>query len=148
MFTMIEMLYFFAGNYWRFGVMSPVMHSELLVLLRTNGILTAMAEVLLLAAIGLLVFCLLLTLLALLIFSGLFENVNVGTGKPPIGEVTLAYKFARGPYKDSGQLFTEISLLAPPGGHRCIGIYYDDPKSVICLCVLGHWWQSHNGLQL
>ncbi|XP_033746521.1 testis-expressed protein 264-like [Pecten maximus] len=88
-----------------------------------------MAEVLLLAGIGVLVFCLFLTLFVLVIYSGLFEHVNVGTGKPPIGEVTIAYKFARGPYKEAGQLCSDISLLAP-SDHRVVCIYYDDPKLV------------------
>ncbi|XP_060073430.1 testis-expressed protein 264 homolog [Ylistrum balloti] len=88
-----------------------------------------MAEVLLLAGIGILLFCLLLTLLGLVIYSGLFDHVTVGTGKPPIGEVTIAYKFGRGPYKGAGQLCSDISLIAPPG-HRVVCIYYDDPKVV------------------
>lgn len=72
----------------------------------------------------------LLTLFVLIVYSGIFENVTVGTGKPPIGEVTIAYKFARGPYKEAGQLCSDISLLAPSNGHRVVCIYYDNPKVV------------------
>ncbi|MPC18242.1 hypothetical protein E2C01_011123 [Portunus trituberculatus] len=43
-----------------------------------------------------------------------------------LGEVQIAYKFARGPYKESGALFTEIHTLLPE--YRTVGVYYDDPK--------------------
>ncbi|OWF53200.1 testis-expressed protein 264-like [Mizuhopecten yessoensis] len=89
-----------------------------------------MAEVLLVAGIVIILFCLLLTLIALVIYSGLLEHVSVGTGKPPIGEATIAYKFAQGPYKEAGQLCSDISLLAPTSGPKVVCIYYDDPKLV------------------
>ena len=49
------------------------------------------------------IFIVLLLLIAvsvfvLFIFSGLFASVVVETGKPPIGEVYLAYKDGTGPY--------------------------------------------------
>lgn len=75
------------------------------------------------------VFLLLLTIIALLYVSGLFHTIEIGTGKPPIGQVTIAYKFVRGPYKDSGQFFTELSSHLKPEQH-CLGIFYDDPKVV------------------
>ncbi|XP_071157024.1 testis-expressed protein 264-like [Mytilus edulis] len=75
------------------------------------------------------VFLLLLTIIALLYVSGLFHTIEIGTGKPPIGQVTIAYKFVRGPYKDSGQFFTELSSYLKPEQH-CLGIFYDDPKVV------------------
>lgn len=48
--------------------------------------------------------------------------------RPDIGEIQIAYKFAQGPYKDSGMLFTEVHTLLPL--YRTIGVYYDDPNTV------------------
>lgn len=48
--------------------------------------------------------------------------------RPDIREVQIAYKFARGPYKESGTLFTEVHTLLPE--YRTLGVYYDDPKVV------------------
>lgn len=73
----------------------------------------------------------LVTLFVIAVYSGLFETVNVGAGPPPIKNVTIAYKFARGPYKNAGSYFTEITSLVPQ--LRCIGVYYDDPKAVCCI---------------
>ncbi|XP_053648684.1 testis-expressed protein 264 homolog isoform X2 [Cherax quadricarinatus] len=66
------------------------------------------------------------TIIGLLVHSGLFIPVDVKTCKPNIGEVYIAYKFARGPYKESGTLFTQVHTLLPE--YRTIGVYYDDPK--------------------
>lgn len=51
------------------------------------------------------------------------------TGKPPLGEVVIAYKFCRGPYKECGPVFTEVCGLTPQG-QKTVGIYYDDPEVV------------------
>ena len=97
--------------------------------------------------IGLLIFivviCLFATIFGLLYASGLFHHVEIGTGKPPIGQVVIAYKFMKGPYKDCGQLFTEVCSRIKPE-QKSLGIYYDDPKVVslhigacqTCLCNL------------
>ncbi|CAG5123483.1 unnamed protein product [Candidula unifasciata] len=70
-----------------------------------------------------------LTLIILLIHSGLFRPVDdVGTGKPPIGQATIAYKFQKGSYSSAGQIFTEAALIAPD--NKALGIYYDDPDKV------------------
>ncbi|XP_045617234.1 testis-expressed protein 264 isoform X2 [Procambarus clarkii] len=66
------------------------------------------------------------TVIGLLVHSGLFIPVEVKACKPDIGEVHIAYKFARGPYKESGALFTQVHTLLPE--YRTIGVYYDDPK--------------------
>ncbi|KAG7169407.1 testis-expressed protein 264 homolog isoform X1 [Homarus americanus] len=66
------------------------------------------------------------TVVGLLVHSGLFIPVDVKTCKPDLGEVYIAYKFARGPYKESGTLFTQVHTLLPD--YRTIGVYYDDPK--------------------
>jgi len=71
---------------------------------------------------------LLLTLLGSAVYSGLLHNIQVDVGKPPISNVTIAYKFDRGPYSNTGRLFTEACSLAPK--LRGIGIYYDDPYEV------------------
>ncbi|KAK3874977.1 hypothetical protein Pcinc_020127 [Petrolisthes cinctipes] len=68
----------------------------------------------------------LITIIGLLIHSGIFEPVEVRTCKPDIGEVYIAYQFARGPYKESGALFTQIHTLLPE--YRTVGVYYDNPK--------------------
>lgn len=75
-----------------------------------------------------------LTLLVLLIHSGLLRSLDdVGTGTPPLGQATIAYKFQRGPYSSAGQIFTEAALLAPD--NKALGIYYDDPDKVKCCTV-------------
>lgn len=83
---------------------------------------------LILAGIGVLLFCLIATLVALLVYSGVFETVDVRAGKPPIGAVVVAYKFARGPYKEVGPLFFEVAKIAPD--NKALGIFYDDPQKV------------------
>jgi len=70
----------------------------------------------------------LLTLLGVAVYSGLLHNIEVSVGKPPVSNVTIAYKFDRGPYNNCGYLFSEACSLAPQ--LRCIGIYYDDPHEV------------------
>ncbi|KAK0051867.1 testis-expressed sequence 264 protein [Biomphalaria pfeifferi] len=91
-----------------------------------DGISTA---VLLLYVILLLLALIVLTLLVLLVQSGIFTSVDeVKTGKPPVGQMILAYKFNRGPYNQAGQLFTEAAIIEP--GNKKVGIYYDDPNKV------------------
>lgn len=75
------------------------------------------------------VICLFATIFGLLYASGIFHHVEIGTGKPPIGQVVIAYKFMKGPYKDCGQLFTEVCSRIKPE-QKSLGIYYDDPKVV------------------
>jgi len=70
----------------------------------------------------------LLTLLGAAVYSGLLHHIQIGVSKPPISNVTVAYKFDRGPYNNSGYLFCEALSLAPK--LRCIGVYYDDPYEV------------------
>ncbi|XP_066948062.1 testis-expressed protein 264 homolog isoform X2 [Macrobrachium rosenbergii] len=67
------------------------------------------------------------TVTGLLIHSGLLTTVEVKTCKPDIGEIKIAYKFARGPYKESGMLYTQVHTLLPQ--YRTVGVYYDDPKT-------------------
>ena len=69
-----------------------------------------------------------LTVLAYLIYSGLFSRVEVGAHEPPHGDLVVAYRTGRGQYRGAGQIFTEAFCLLPD--RRCLGIYYDDPESV------------------
>uniref|UniRef100_A0A3Q2FBX4 Testis expressed 264, ER-phagy receptor a n=1 Tax=Cyprinodon variegatus TaxID=28743 RepID=A0A3Q2FBX4_CYPVA len=85
-----------------------------------------MSDFILLLLIGFLLLCLLLTVGGLLVYSGLLSDVVVKTGAPPIRNVTVAYKFRVGAYKDCGAFFTECSSICPK--LNSIGIYYDDLK--------------------
>ncbi|KAH1168504.1 hypothetical protein KIL84_003987, partial [Mauremys mutica] len=87
-----------------------------------------MADWVLLGLIGALLVLLLLTLFGFAIYSGLFSEVVVSAGSPPIRNITLAYKFKVGPYGDCGKLFTESCSISPK---LCsIGVYYDNPHTV------------------
>ena len=78
-----------------------------------------------------------LTLFGYAIYCGLLHDIEVATGKPAVKNFTFAYKFARGPYKECGSLFTEACSIGP--NLRCIAIYYDDPLKVcISYCNLQH----------
>ncbi len=68
----------------------------------------------------------LLTILAYLAYSGLFSAVAVSAKEPPIGDLVVAYRTARGPYSGAGALFTQACSLLP--GRRALGVYYDDPE--------------------
>lgn len=81
-----------------------------------------------LAIVALLVI-LCLTIGIFLYACGITRTVEVGAGPPPIGKVTLAYKFGRGPYNECGALFQEALKFAPPNT-LTLGIYYDDPYKV------------------
>lgn len=78
-------------------------------------------------------FCLLallLSLFALLAYSGLFSSVDPKTtNKPPIGSVVFAYKDGTGPYQNCGSYFSDSCSIAPT--KKQMGIYYDDPEKVI-----------------
>ena len=97
---------------------------------------------LILAGIGVLLLCFIATLVVLIVYSGVFETVDVGAGRPPIGSVVIAYKFARGPYKEVGPLFFEVAKIAPD--NKALGIYYDDPQKV---SVHQNKSQIHLGIQ-
>ena len=79
-------------------------------------------------AIVALLVLLLLTLLGVAVYSGLLHNIQIDVGKPHISNVTIAYKFCRGPYTNCGSVFTEAYSLAPT--LQNIGIYYDAPCEV------------------
>jgi len=67
------------------------------------------------------------TIIGILYYSGLFDNVEeVGTGKPYVNQVVIAYKFQKGPYKEAGPIFTEAAIISSQ--NKALGIYYDDPR--------------------
>uniref|UniRef100_H9H252 Testis expressed 264, ER-phagy receptor n=1 Tax=Meleagris gallopavo TaxID=9103 RepID=H9H252_MELGA len=87
-----------------------------------------MSDWMLLGLIAVLVVLLLLTIFAFAVYSGLFTEVVVSAGSPPVGSITLAYKFRVGPYGESGQLFTDGCSIS---SKLCsIGVYYDNPHTV------------------
>lgn len=85
-----------------------------------------MSDLTLLILILLLVVCLIVTIAVFVLYSGLLSEVVVKTGPPPIKNVTIAYKFKEGAYKDCGAAFTETYSLGPK--LSTIGVFYDDPK--------------------
>ena len=84
--------------------------------------------VIILLGIGGLFLLLIGTLFGLLMYSGLLTEIVVKAGKPPIGQIRIAYKYSRGSYTHAGRYFTEVTSIAP--GTKTMGIYYDDPKQV------------------
>lgn len=62
------------------------------------------------------------------VYSGLFTSIEVKAQRPTFGSLRIAYKFARGSYKNAGHLFTEAHSIAPE--LKTLGIYYDDPQQV------------------
>ncbi|KAM8799899.1 testis-expressed protein 264 [Eudromia elegans] len=87
-----------------------------------------MTDWVLLGMIGALVALLLLTVFGFAVYSGLFTEVVVSAGSPPVGSITLAYKFRVGPYGESGQLFTDGCSISSK--LYSIGVYYDNPHTV------------------
>uniref|UniRef100_A0AAY5K2S7 Testis expressed 264, ER-phagy receptor n=1 Tax=Esox lucius TaxID=8010 RepID=A0AAY5K2S7_ESOLU len=78
-------------------------------------------------------FSLFVTVVGYLLYSGLLSEIIIRTGSPPIKNITVAYKFKQGPYKKSGQLFTESCSIGPE--LSSIGVFYDDPKKERKLCA-------------
>lgn len=72
--------------------------------------------------------CLVVTIGGFLLYSGLLSEVTIKTGPPPIKNVTIAYKFHEGSYKDCGPAYTESCSIGPK--LSSIGVFYDDPKQV------------------
>ncbi|XP_029908095.1 testis-expressed protein 264 [Myripristis murdjan] len=85
-----------------------------------------MSDSILLLLIVLVVVCLIVTLAVFLLYSGLMSEVVVKTGSPPVRNVTIAYKYREGSYKDCGATYTESCSIGPK--LRPIGVFYDDPK--------------------
>ncbi|XP_034022511.1 testis-expressed protein 264 [Thalassophryne amazonica] len=97
-----------------------------------------MSDSILLLLILLLLLCLVVTVGGFLFYSGLLSEVVIKTGPPPIKNVTIAYKFREGSYKDCGAAYTESCSIGPK--LSSIGVFYDDPKqrpSNKCRYVVG-----------
>ncbi|XP_019942703.1 testis-expressed protein 264 homolog [Paralichthys olivaceus] len=97
-----------------------------------------MSDLILLLLMVALLVCLLVTVGGFLLYSGLLSDVLIKTGPPPIRNVTIAYKFKEGSYKDCGAAFTESCSIGPK--LSSIGVFYDDPKqrpSEKCRYVVG-----------
>lgn len=87
-----------------------------------------MSDLILLLLVVVLLVCLIATVGFFLLYSGLLTDVLVKTGPPPIRNVTIAYKFKEGPYKECGAAFTESCSIGPK--LSSIAVFYDDPKQV------------------
>lgn len=87
-----------------------------------------MSDFILLLLIVVLLVCLVVTVLGFVLYSGLLSEVVIKTGPPPIRNVTIAYKFKQGSYKDCGAAYTETCSIGPK--LSSIGVFYDDPKQV------------------
>ncbi|CAK6955569.1 testis-expressed protein 264 homolog [Scomber scombrus] len=97
-----------------------------------------MSDLILVLLIVVLLVCLLVTVGGFLLFSGLLSDVVIKTGPPPVRNVTIAYKFKEGSYKDCGAAYTESCSIGPK--LSTIGVFYDDPKQTPpekCRCVVG-----------
>lgn len=87
-----------------------------------------MSDFVILLLILFLVICLILTLVGFVFYTGLFSEVVIRTGSPPVKNITIAYKFRKGSYKDSGAAFTESCSIGPK--LSSVGVFYDDPSQV------------------
>ncbi|XP_070697622.1 testis-expressed protein 264 [Pempheris klunzingeri] len=97
-----------------------------------------MSDLILVLFIVVLLVCLIVTVGGFLLLSGLLSDVIIKTGPPPIRNVTIAYKFKEGSYKECGAAYTEICSLGPK--LSTIAVFYDDPKqrpSEKCRYVVG-----------
>uniref|UniRef100_UPI0037E8043D testis-expressed protein 264 homolog n=1 Tax=Semicossyphus pulcher TaxID=241346 RepID=UPI0037E8043D len=97
-----------------------------------------MSDLILVLLLVVLLVCLVVTVGAFLVYSGLLSDVIIKTGPPPIRNVTIAYKFKEGSYKDCGAAYTETCSIGPK--LSTISVFYDDPKqrpSEKCRYVVG-----------
>lgn len=97
-----------------------------------------MSDLILLLLIVVLFVCLIVTIGAFLLTSGLLSDVVIKTGPPPIRNVTIAYKFKEGSYKECGAAYTESCSIGPK--LNSIGVFYDDPhqrQSEKCRYIVG-----------
>ncbi|XP_026069207.1 testis-expressed protein 264-like [Carassius auratus] len=85
-----------------------------------------MSDFVILLLILFLVICLILTVVGFVFYSGLFSEVVIRTGSPPVKNITIAYKFRKGSYKASGAAFTESCSIGPK--LSSVGVFYDDPN--------------------
>uniref|UniRef100_A0A9J8CZ89 Testis expressed 264, ER-phagy receptor a n=1 Tax=Cyprinus carpio carpio TaxID=630221 RepID=A0A9J8CZ89_CYPCA len=85
-----------------------------------------MSDFVILLLILFLIICLILTVVGFVFYTGLFSEVVIRTGSPPVKNITIAYKFRKGSYKASGAAFTESCSIGPK--LSSVGVFYDDPN--------------------
>ena len=66
---------------------------------------------------------LIVLLLAVGVYSGWFQNIEISVGQPHVSNMTIAYKFGRGSFWTMELLVAQTHILAPK--QRCICFYYD-----------------------
>ncbi len=79
-------------------------------------------------AIALTFIALLTTIVWLLKVSGLFTSIRMKIIQPTFESLTVVYKFQKGDYSQSADIFKDILNYSP--SHSTIGIYYDDTNTV------------------
>lgn len=97
-----------------------------------------MSDLILVLLLVVLLVCLVVTVGGFLLYSGLLCDVVIKTGAPPVRNITIAYKFQEGSYKDCGAAYTETCSIGPK--LSTVGVFYDDPKqrpSEKCRYVVG-----------
>lgn len=85
-----------------------------------------MSDFVILLLILFLVICLIVTLVGFVFYTGIFSEVVIRTGSPPVKNITIAYKFWKSSYKASGAAFTESCSIGPK--LSSVGVFYDDPN--------------------
>ncbi|XP_073707959.1 testis-expressed protein 264 [Garra rufa] len=85
-----------------------------------------MSDFVIILLILFLVICLILTLVGFVFYTGIFSEVVIRTGSPPVKNITIAYKFRKGSYKASGAAFTESCSIGPK--LSSVGVFYDNPN--------------------
>ncbi|CAL8337272.1 unnamed protein product [Lota lota] len=66
------------------------------------------------------------TIVGLVLYLRHVSEINIRSGCPPIKNITLAYKFKEGPYRDWEQVLMECRSIEPKVAN--IRVLYDDPK--------------------
>lgn len=87
-----------------------------------------MIETIIIIAIGLTTLALITTIIWLLKVSGLFTPIKFRIIEPNFEFLTVMYKFQKGDYAQSADVFKDILNYSP--AHSTIGIYYDNPTVV------------------
>ncbi len=79
-------------------------------------------------AIALTFIALIATIIWLLKVSGLFTSIRMKIAEPSFEFLTIVYKFQKGDYSQSADIFKDILNYSP--SHSTIAIYYDNPEIV------------------
>ena len=87
-----------------------------------------MIETIIIVAIGLTTLALITTIIWLLKVSGLFTSIKFRIIEPTFEFLPVMYKFQKGDYTQSADIFKDILNYSP--SHSTMGIYYDNPNVV------------------